>query len=86
MSFEKDGMSLVSPLLDIAEADVISEDCRQAVETIERIRSANNDTYRMASVFSSSIISLGRVAYSAKNYAIAEVAFRMIAESGDTSA
>ena len=86
MSFEKDGLSLVSLLLDIAEADIMSEDCRQAVEMIERIRNANNDTSRIASMFSSRIASLGMAAYSAKNYAVAEVAFKMIAESGDTSA
>lgn len=86
MSFEKDGLSLVSLLLDIAEADIMSEDCRQAVETIERIRNANNDTTRIASMFSSRIASLGMAAYLAKNYAVAEVAFKMIAESGDTSA
>ena len=86
MSFEKDGLSLVSLLLDIAEADIMSENCRQAVETIERIRNANNDTTRIASMFSSRIASLGMVAYSAKNYAIAEIAFRMIADSGDISA
>ena len=86
MDFEKDGLSLVSLLLDIAEADVVSEECRQAVETIEQIRNANNDTTRIASVFSSRIASIGMAAYSAKNYAVAEVAFNMIAESGDTSA
>ena len=86
MGFEKDGLSLVSLLLDIAEADIVSEDCRQAVETIERIRNANSDTTRIVSMFSSRIATLGMAAYSAKNYAVAEVAFKMIAESGDTSA
>ena len=45
MDVERDGLSLVSLLLEIAEADIESEDGRQAVETIERIRNANNCCY-----------------------------------------
>lgn len=86
MGFEKDSLLLVSRLLDIAESDIVSETCRQAVEAIEQIRSANDDTQRIASMFSSRIVALGMAAYSAKNYAAAEVAFKMIAESGNTSA
>ena len=52
MDVERDGLSLVSLLLEIAEADIESEDGRQAVETIERIRNANNNTTRIAATFS----------------------------------
>lgn len=86
MGFEKDGLSLVSLLLNIAEADVASDECRQAIETIEKISNANNDTTRIAAMFSSRITSVGMAAYSAKKYAVAEIAFKMIAESGNSSA
>ena len=83
---ERDGLSLVSLLLEIAEADIESEDGRQAVETIERIRNANNNTTRIAATFSRRLASVGMAAYSAKMYSVAEIAYRIIAESGDTSA
>lgn len=86
MDVERDGLSLVSLLLEIAEADIESEDGRQAVETIERIRNANNNTTRIAATFSRRLASVGMAAYSAKMYSVAEIAYRMIAESGDTSA
>lgn len=86
MDIERDGLSLVSRLLEIAEADIESEDGRQAVETIERIRNANNNTTRIAATFSKKLASVGMTAYSAKKYSVAEIAYRMIAESGDTSA
>lgn len=86
MGFEKDGLSLVSLLLDIAEADIASDECRQAIETIERIRNANNDTTRIVAMFSSRITSVGMAAYSAKKYTVAEMAFKMIAEGGNSSA
>ncbi len=86
MDVERDGLSLVSLLLEIAEADIESEDGRQAVETIERIRNANNNTTRIAATFSRRLASVGMAAYSAKMYSVAEIAYRIIAESGDTSA
>lgn len=86
MDAERDGLSLVSLLLEIAEADIESEDGRQAVETIERIRNANNNTTRIAATFSRRLASVGMAAYSAKMYSVAEIAYRIIAESGDTSA
>lgn len=86
MNIERDGLSLISLLLDIAEADIESEDGRQAVETIERIRNTNNNTTRIASTFSRRLASVGMAAYSAKKFDVAEIAYRMIAESGDTSA
>lgn len=86
MDVERDGLSLVSLLLEIAEADIESEDGRRAVETIERIRNANNKTTRIATTFSIRLASIGMAAYSAKMYSVAEIAYRMIAESGDTSA
>lgn len=86
MDVERDGLSLVSLLLEIAEADIESEDGRQAVETIERIRNANNNTTRIAATFSRRLASVGMAAYSAKMYSAAEIAYRIIAESGDTSA
>ena len=86
MDVERDGLSLVSLLLEIAEADIESEDGRQAVETIERIRNANNNTTRIAATFSRRLTSVGMAAYSAKMYSVAEIAYRIIAESGDTSA
>lgn len=86
MGFEKDGLSLVSLLLNIAEADVASDECRQAIETIEKISNANNDTTRIAAMFSSRITSVGMAAYSAKKYAVAEIALKMISESGNSSA
>ena len=86
MDVERDGLSLVSLLLEIAEADIESEDGRQAVETIERIRNANNNTTRIAATFSRRLASVGMAAYSAKMYSVAESAYRIIAESGDTSA
>lgn len=86
MDVERDGLSLVSLLLEIAEADIESEDGRQSVETIERIRNANNNTTRIAATFSRRLASVGMAAYSAKMYSVAEIAYRIIAESGDTSA
>lgn len=86
MDVERDGLSLVSLLLEIAEGDIESEDGRQAVETIERIRNANNNTTRIAATFSRRLASVGMAAYSAKMYSVAEIAYRIIAESGDTSA
>lgn len=86
MDVERDGLSLVSLLLEIAEADIESEDGRQAVETIERISNANNNTTRIAATFSRRLASVGMAAYSAKMYSVAEIAYRIIAESGDTSA
>ena len=86
ISFDKDGFTLVSLLLDIAETDVMSENCSQAIETIERIRNANDDITKIAAKFSSRIASIGMAAYSAQRYTVAETAFKMIAESGDTSA
>ena len=86
MDIERDGLSLVSLLLEIAEDDIESEDGRRAVETIERIRNANNYTTRIAATFSRRLASIGMAAYSAKMYSVAEIAYRMIAESGDTSA
>ena len=86
MDVERDGLSLVSLLLEIAEADIELEDGRQAVETIERIRNANNNTTRIAATFSRRLASVGMAAYSAKMYSVAEIAYRIIAESGDTSA
>ena len=86
MDVERDGLSLVSLLLEIAEADIESEDARQAAETIERIRNANNNTTRIAATFSRRLASVGMAAYSAKMYSAAEIAYRIIAESGDTSA
>lgn len=86
MDVERDGLSLVSLLLEIAEADIESEDGRQAVETIERICNANNNTTRIAATFSRRLASVGMAAYSAKMYSVAEIAYRIIAESGDTSA
>lgn len=86
MDVERDGLSLVSLLLEIAEADIESEDGRQAVETIERIRNANNNTTRIAATFSRRLASVGMAAYSAKMYSVVEIAYRIIAESGDTSA
>lgn len=86
MDIEKDGFSLISLLLDIAEADIESEECRQAVEMIERIRNANDNTQNIISMFSRRIVSVGTAAYSAKNFRVAEKAFKMLAESGDTSA
>lgn len=86
MDVERDGLSLVSLLLEIAEADIESEDGRQAVETIERIRNANNNTTRIAATFSRRLASVGMAAYSAKMYSAAEIAYRIIAESGNTSA
>lgn len=86
MDVERDGLSLASLLLEIAEADIESEDGRQAVETIERIRNANNNTTRIAATFSRRLASVGMAAYSAKMYSVAEIAYRIIAESGDTSA
>ena len=86
MDIERDGLSLVSLLLDIAEADIKSDDCSRAVETIERIRNANNNTTRIAAMFSSRLATVGMAAYSAKKYTVAEIAYKMIAESGDTSA
>lgn len=86
MDVERDGLSLVSLLLEIAEADIESEDGRQAVETIERIRNVNNNTTRIAATFSRRLASVGMAAYSAKMYSVAEIAYRIIAESGDTSA
>lgn len=86
MDVERDGLSLVSLLLEIAEADIESEDGCRAVETIERIRNANNKTTRIAATFSIRLASIGMAAYSAKMYSVAEIAYRMIAESGDTSA
>lgn len=86
MDIERDGLSLVSLLLEIAEADVESEDGCQAVETIERICNANNNATRIAATFSRRLASIGMAAYSAKKYSVAEIAYRMIAESGDTSA
>ena len=86
MDVERDGLSLVSLLLEIAEADIESEDGRQAVDTIERIRNANNNTTRIAATFSRRLASVGMAAYSAKMYSVAEIAYRIIAESGDTSA
>ena len=86
MDVERDGLALVSLLLEIAEADIESEDGRRAVETIERIRNANNNTTRIAATFSRRLASVGMAAYSAKMYSVAEIAYRIIAESGDTSA
>ena len=86
MDVERDGLYLVSLLLEIAEANIESEDGRRAVETIERIRNANNNTTRIAAAFSRRLASIGMAAYSARMYSVAEIAYRMIAESGDTSA
>lgn len=86
MDVERGGLSLMSLLLDIAEADIESEDCRQAIETIEQICNANNNTPNLDSMLSRKLASVGTSAYSAKRFHVAEIAFRMLAESGDTSA
>ena len=86
MSIDKDGFSLISLLLDIAEDNLESDDCYEALKTIEKIREANQNTPNLATMFPRRLASLGMSAYSGKKYRVAEVAFRMLAESGDTSA
>lgn len=86
MCIDKDGFSLISLLLDIAENNLESDDCYEALKTIEKIRDANQNTPNLATMFSRRLASLGMSAYSGKKYRVAEVAFRMLAESGDTSA
>ncbi len=86
MSLDKEGLPLASLLLEIAESDIKSDDCRQALETFEKIHISNKNSHNLATMFSSRLASIGMSAYSAKLYPVAETAFRMLSEGGDTSA
>lgn len=86
MDIDRDGFCLASQLFDIAEADTKSDACRQAIDTFEKICKVNRNVPNLPAMFSGRLTSIGMSAYSAKNYPVAETAFRLLAESGDTSA
>ncbi len=83
---DKEGFSLASQLFDIAEADVESDDCRQAIDTFEAICIANRDVPNLPVMFSKKLFSVAMSAYSAKKYQVAGKAFRLLAQCGDTAA
>lgn len=83
MEIGKEGLALINQLLDIAEADVEADDCSQALEVIERIIRANQSEKTIIQMLSLRLTGVGLSAYSAKEYRVAEIAFKLLAEADD---